>query len=301
MFEIRKSQPGDAPALAAVWRRSVQATHHFLSDHDFREIDILVSQHYLPQADLWVVADAAGAPLAFMGMSGTHVDSLFVDPAVRGKGIGKLLLAHVGQMPAALTVDVNEQNEQAVAFYRKQGFVQTGRSATDGDGRPYPLLHLRRAAPPARPPLCDIRVRLAVPDDIPTLFDIRVSVLENHLSRSQLLEWNVTPGTTLQLMRQSPCIWVGEVNGEVVAFATADIEGGSVFAMFVRPGFEGLGLGRLLMDEVEALLFRHHELIWLETDGRDPVRANGFYLKRGWTVAARLEEGDVRYEKRRPG
>ncbi|WP_374045681.1 acetyltransferase [Massilia sp. YIM B04103] len=300
MFEIRKSQPGDAPALAEVWRRSVRATHHFLSADDFRQIDLLVSQQYLPQADLWLAVDDAGAPVAFLGLSGTHVDSLFVDPAVRGQGIGKLLLAHVGQMPAALTVDVNEQNAQAVGFYLKQGFVQTGRSATDGDGRPYPLLHLRRAAPPALPPVKEIRVRLATPADIPILFEVRTSVLQNHLSRGQMVEWGVTLETTRQLMEQSPCIWGGEVNGEVVAFATADVEGGSVFAMFIRPGFEGLGLGRRLMAEVEALLFRHHALIWLETDGRDPVRANGFYLKLGWTLAAELAEGDVRYEKRRP-
>jgi len=41
-------------------------------------------------------------------------------------------------------VDVNEQNDQAVGFYRKMGFTETGRSPTDDDGRPYPLLHMVR-------------------------------------------------------------------------------------------------------------------------------------------------------------
>ncbi|RYZ54653.1 MAG: GNAT family N-acetyltransferase, partial [Chitinophagaceae bacterium] len=37
-------------------------------------------------------------------------------------------------------VDVNEQNEMAVGFYRHFGFRVTGRSETDSLGKPYPLL-----------------------------------------------------------------------------------------------------------------------------------------------------------------
>jgi putative acetyltransferase len=42
-----------------------------------------------------------------------------------------------------LTVDVNEQNTGAVAFYEACGFVVEGRSALDESGRAYPLLHMR--------------------------------------------------------------------------------------------------------------------------------------------------------------
>ena len=42
-------------------------------------------------------------------------------------------------------VDVNEQNPQALGFYRHLGFEQVGRSPLDGQGRPFPLLHLRLA------------------------------------------------------------------------------------------------------------------------------------------------------------
>ena len=42
----------------------------------------------------------------------------------------------------ATRVDVNEQNEPALGFYRHLGFAVVGRSALDGQGRPYPLLHM---------------------------------------------------------------------------------------------------------------------------------------------------------------
>lgn len=145
MQSIRLSGKGDAPALAAIWRASVRATHDFLSEEHFREIDILVSEHYLPATPLWVAVDADGRPLGFMGLSGAHVDALFLDPACRGRGIGRRLLAHAAALAGPLTVDVNEQNLQAVGFYRRMGFVATGRSSTDDAGRPYPLLHMRQA------------------------------------------------------------------------------------------------------------------------------------------------------------
>ena len=144
MLKVRTSEPADIPVLVDIWRRSVLATHHFLSAQDFREIDEIVAVKYLPNVPVWVASTAEGLPVGFMGLTGSHIDSLFVDPEQRGKGIGKLLVAHAEETCGKLTVDVNEQNEQAVGFYRKMGFAQTGRSELDGDGRPYPLLHMAR-------------------------------------------------------------------------------------------------------------------------------------------------------------
>lgn len=39
-------------------------------------------------------------------------------------------------------VDVNEQNSGACGVYLNRGFAQVGRDKLDGDGRPYPMLHL---------------------------------------------------------------------------------------------------------------------------------------------------------------
>ncbi len=136
----------DLPVLLDVWRRAVRATHDFLTPEDFAEIDAIVANDYLPGAAFWVAADALDRPLGFMGLSGAHIDSLFVDPDRHGGGIGRMLVRHAVQQAGPLTVDVNAQNGQAVGFYRRLGFHQVGRSEVDDAGRPYPLLHLTMAA-----------------------------------------------------------------------------------------------------------------------------------------------------------
>jgi putative acetyltransferase len=67
---------------------------------------------------------------------------LFVSDAVRGEGVGSALLAEVIENQAVSKVDVNEQNSGALGFYLSRGFAQIGRSELDGDGRPYPTIHM---------------------------------------------------------------------------------------------------------------------------------------------------------------
>ena len=144
MIHIRKSSSSDAPALTEIWRASVLATHDFLSRDDFLEIEKLVAEQYLPKVEVWHIEDT-GKPAGFMGTRDHHIDRLSIAPDQRGKGIGKLMIAHAKAVGKPRTVDVNEQNLQGVGFYRHMGFVETGRSETDDQGRPYPLLHLRLA------------------------------------------------------------------------------------------------------------------------------------------------------------
>jgi putative acetyltransferase len=54
------------------------------------------------------------------------------------------LLTEISHEFAVLRVEVNEQNPRARAFYAARGFGQVGRTEIDGEGRPFPLLILRR-------------------------------------------------------------------------------------------------------------------------------------------------------------
>lgn len=78
----------------------------------------------------------------FVGVAGDVLEMLFIHNDYRGQGIGKQLAMYVINNLAVRKVDVNEQNEQAVGFYRKIGFKLVKRSSQDAEGKEYPILHL---------------------------------------------------------------------------------------------------------------------------------------------------------------
>jgi len=71
---------------------------------------------------------------------------LFIHPDYREQGIGRTLLSYAMNERGATTVDVNEQNDQALGFYMRMGFEVVARSELDSNGKPYPLLHMRLAS-----------------------------------------------------------------------------------------------------------------------------------------------------------
>jgi putative acetyltransferase len=142
VIKIRTSRPADGERAVDIWRKAVDATHDFLTSADRAAIEAEV-QGFLPTAPLWLAVDEHDAVQGFMLLDGAQMEALFVDPACHGRGVGRALVHHALSLQAALTTDVNEQNTQAAAFYERMGFVRTGRSELDGQGRAYPLLHLR--------------------------------------------------------------------------------------------------------------------------------------------------------------
>ncbi|UKK84187.1 acetyltransferase [Sphingopyxis sp. BSN-002] len=141
MIRIRPSTPADGDRAVDIWRAAVDATHDFLTPADRIAIEEEV-KGFLPQAPLWLAVDADDRPIAFMLLDGSSMEALFIDPAHRGRGIGRALVEHAIGLHGTITTEVNEQNDQAAGFYERMGFTATGRSDRDGQGRPYPLIHL---------------------------------------------------------------------------------------------------------------------------------------------------------------
>jgi len=148
VITIRPATALDHPRLLAVWLASVRATHGFLTEADIQSLLPVVRDVALPQLEVWL-AELPEDIAAFVALTDAHVEALFVDPAFFRRGCGQALLAHARHRKGALTVDVNEQNPSALAFYQANGFEVGGRSPVDASGNPFPLLHLheRRPAP----------------------------------------------------------------------------------------------------------------------------------------------------------
>lgn len=144
MLKIRISRPSEAPEIIQIWKNSVDATHDFLTANDRQEIEKEVIV-FFSETPVWVATNQEDRPLGFMFLHDDHLEALFIDASARGLGIRKQLISHALALHPNLSVDVNEQNQQAVGFYQHMGFQISGRSELDNQGRAYPLLHLSRA------------------------------------------------------------------------------------------------------------------------------------------------------------
>jgi putative acetyltransferase len=144
-MHIRRATSVDRDAMFDIWLRSVRATHDFLTEEDIARFQPLVRDYVASDAEFWVLCERDGddAPIGFMGLADNKVDALFLAPECHRRGGGRALVRHAQGLKGELTVEVNEQNPGACRFYEACGFVVEGRSELDGNGLPFPLLHMR--------------------------------------------------------------------------------------------------------------------------------------------------------------
>lgn len=143
---IRRVTSEDLPRVLDIWRGAVDATHHFLTAADRRDIETEVVV-ILPQLPLWLAVDSCDCPLGFMLLEGSHMEAPYIDSQQRGIGNRRALIEHALTIHSTITTDVNEQNTQALGFYLHIGFNRLGRSEKDNQGHAYPLLHMQLSSP----------------------------------------------------------------------------------------------------------------------------------------------------------
>lgn len=161
-LRIRPARPDEFARLLEIWRDAVEQSHAFLTPADIDWYQDSVAS-YLPRMnDLRVAVDDAKDLVGFIAQDGGEVHMLFVLPSAQGLGVGTALLEDVASGFDVVRLDVNEQNPSARAFYSAKGFHEVGRSEVDGQGRPFPLLHLRRDRVPTR---CRASMRSSGPQE----------------------------------------------------------------------------------------------------------------------------------------
>ena len=147
MLTIRPALPADVPAILsfirelAVYEREPEAVVASEADllRDGWGLAADAVTRLAPEQPVRFTAlvaefdhSAAGFALYFtsystwLGHHGIRLEDLYVTPAMRGRGIGKKLLAQLAQIAVAegcsrLEWDVLDWNEPAIAFYRGMG------------------------------------------------------------------------------------------------------------------------------------------------------------------------------------
>ena len=133
----------DIEEILDTWESSVRATHDFLSEEDIISIKPHVVEGVKFVSNLLCIRDKNDVIKAFMGIHGFKIEMLFVSNESRGNGIGKKLVEYAIDVLNVNYVDVNEQNPQALGFYKHMRFQVFEKSELDEQGNPFPILHMK--------------------------------------------------------------------------------------------------------------------------------------------------------------
>lgn len=143
IYEVHGRTDNLLERLVSVWEDSVRATHLFLSDEEIKKIKEYVPEALRSVAHLITAGKNEDCPVAFIGIEDKRLEMLFISPAERGAGLGRKLIEYAIQNYDIKEVSVNEQNPQAVGFYRHIGFETYKRTELDEEGNPYSLLYMK--------------------------------------------------------------------------------------------------------------------------------------------------------------
>jgi len=136
-----------------------------------------------------------------------------------------------------------------------------------------------------------MNIRVAEIEDIAQIQVVRNLVKENRLSDPALV-----PDSDVQdYITRRGRGWICEINGQIVGFAIADLVDNNIWALFIHPDFEKLGIGKRLHDEMMNWYFSQTDkTVWLGTSPK--TRAEFFYRKKGWKETGIHGKGEIKFE-----
>lgn len=141
---IRPYEAADTKPLSEIWLLASRQAHPFLGEEKLLSQRQLIEAEYLPNSETWVACNH-DKPVGFIGLMGTFIGGLFVDPGAQGLGVGRRLVTHALTLKGSLELEVYAANENAVCFYSRLGFTEVSRRKHDDEGLPFENLRMRLA------------------------------------------------------------------------------------------------------------------------------------------------------------
>ncbi len=127
--------------------------------------------------------------------------------------------------------------------------------------------------------------------DIKQIQIVRNLVKENVLSNPDL----VTDTDCEEFLSVRGKGWVCEADDFVVGFSIVDLKDSNIWALFVHPGYESRGIGKMLHKLMIDWYFSQTEkTVWLGTAPR--TRAEKFYNYNGWRQVGKHGEKEIKFE-----
>ena len=148
---LRPASPEDLPAIADLYLRVREAAVPAMPPqiHTVEEVHAYVGGWDLDRRDVWL-AEADGAPEAFLVVEDDWLNSLYVLPDRAGQGVGSALLDVAKSLrPGGFCLWVFESNQPARSFYSARGLVEL--EHTDGSANEEKAPDLRMAWPGTDP------------------------------------------------------------------------------------------------------------------------------------------------------
>ena len=120
---IRTFETQDLGTVMQIWLHGNLDAHAFIPA-SFWTGHFEIVRNMLPQAELYVHESEDTRQIdGFIGLTGNHIEGIFVAKAARSKGVGKALLEYAKSRKPSLTLSVYQKNQRALAFYRRKQFV----------------------------------------------------------------------------------------------------------------------------------------------------------------------------------
>jgi len=122
-------------------------------------------------------------------------------------------------------------------------------------------------------------IRQAIKDDLAAMSFLRhEAILETNqqaYSQQQLLQWSrVQPTKRTRTRITDGCVLIGTSRGQIVASNSLDLDQAEMVGLFISPAFQGQGLGRRMVGEIERLAIQFG-MTQLRVEAASP--AIGFY------------------------
>ena len=140
---IRLATAADLPACARLINDYIDATDWLPRVKSRAEIAGFFTRELLEKRSVLVV-DAGSEIAAYVSVADGWLYAIYIAPAFRGMGLGKMLLDDLKQRyPEQLELTVFEPNVAARRFYEREGFVEAPEGRDDKTEEGVPTLLMR--------------------------------------------------------------------------------------------------------------------------------------------------------------